>query len=126
MWGRVDAEAPALLLPEGIGAMMVASTPLPETRPSWHYLEQCACCGYFTISRPIYSFDSPGERCPVCGWITDFLQERDAQLGTGRNPVCLRQACGSFVMTGSAHAGVRELVRPPRADELGRQLVEEP
>lgn len=50
-------------------------------------MKRCACCKQFTLT----AF-SEYEKCPVCGWIDDPLQNSDPISVEGSNPVSLMEA----------------------------------
>lgn len=77
--------------------MTVETISVTRTAQGHRPLEQCACCGTFSVATPATSFGWPAERCPVCGWVTDFLQEHDPQLRRGRNPLSLNEARSAYV-----------------------------
>jgi hypothetical protein len=72
-------------------------------------VSRCPCCGYRTGCTT----------CPVCFWTDD--EQRDTNAGTvaGANgEVSLSDARLNFAIYGASHRRYREVVRPPRSDEL--------
>ena len=61
----------------------------------------CACCGFRTVATTAV-LGAQGDRCPVCGWISDFLQEHDEQFRNGANRMSLIEARKNY--EAKAHA----------------------
>jgi cysteine-rich CPCC protein len=61
----------------------------------------CSCCGYVTITD---QFD----RCPICGWIHEPVQQSDPDDDMGPNRISLRQAQMNFAAFGSKEEGARK------------------
>ena len=47
-------------------------------------LKKCACCRKYTL----FAY-SHYEKCPICGWIDDPLQNQNIYFEEGKNPICL-------------------------------------
>lgn len=71
-----------------------------EKTPPLRY--SCMCCGEFTLSEEP-SYERQGMKCPNCGWIADFVQERDRQLDGRANGVSLIEARDNFRRFGTIH-----------------------
>ena len=101
-----------------------------------HIKYQCLCCDHFTLdeepayyrpapprcplcastrsvcSAPVHAQRGPVQRCPVCGWISDFYQEHDVQLRGRPNEVSLREAQDNYRRGGATHRAALATVRP--------------
>jgi Cysteine-rich CPCC/Clp amino terminal domain, pathogenicity island component len=60
-----------------------------------------------------------GERvCDVCRWIDDPVQRNNPDYAGGANPVSLTRARENFSRLGASDEQFRDVVRPPRSDEI--------
>jgi hypothetical protein len=106
-----------------------------------HIKYQCLCCDLFTLdeepayyrpapprcpvctftrsicSAPVHAQRGPAQRCPVCGWISDFYQEHDVQLRGRPNEASLREAQDHYRRGGATHRAALATVRPANTDE---------
>ncbi|HJW23244.1 MAG TPA: CPCC family cysteine-rich protein [Candidatus Limnocylindrales bacterium] len=71
----------------------------------------CACCGQLTI---LGEYD----RCPVCYWVADRIQESDPTRIDGANRVSLIEAQANYRTFGAAEQGHVEDVRRPAPGEI--------
>jgi hypothetical protein len=73
-------------------------------------VNQCPCCGYRTGCTT----------CPVCFWTDDGQRDGDTETTAGgpNGEVSLRDARLNFSLYGASHPRYRDVVRPPRSDEL--------
>jgi Cysteine-rich CPCC len=106
-----------------------------------HIKYQCLCCDHFTLdeepayyrsapprcplcastrsvcSAPVHAQRRPVQRCPMCGWISDFYQEHDVQLRGRPNGVSLREAQDNYRGRGATPRAALATVRPTNTDE---------
>ena len=106
-----------------------------------HIKYQCLCCDHFTLdeepayyrpapprcplcastrsvcSAPVHAQRRPVQRCPVCGWISDFYQEHDVQLRGRPNGASLREAQDNYRRGGATHRAALATVRPANTEE---------
>jgi hypothetical protein len=80
----------------------------------------CPCCSYLTFP-PKLPDDSDDEDawCPVCGWLSDFVQNNQPKASGMPNQYSLIDSRKNFAEHGAAVPG-DEQVRPPRDDEVPR------
>ena len=68
---------------ESFGSEGIDVNPRKRTIP----LKKCACCERFTL----FAY-SHYEKCPICGWVDDPLQNQNIYSEEGKNSICLATA----------------------------------
>jgi hypothetical protein len=73
-------------------------------------VSRCPCCGYRTGCTT----------CPVCFWTDAGQRNADSGMEAGgtNGEVSLSDAQLNFLIYGASHRRYRDVVRPPRSDEL--------
>jgi hypothetical protein len=71
----------------------------------------CSCCGYVTTITDQF------DRCPICAWIHEPVQESDPDDDKGPNRVSLRQAQRNFASFGLKAEGAPDTRKATQRDK---------